>query len=75
MEFESLERIPYQVGTAMLDNSDGKIVKTTGSLSKDDGKGVCAHIYKILQDTSGCLGDEPFKRYVSSRRQTKLLLY
>ena len=62
MDFESLERIPYQTGTAMLDNVDGKVVRTTGSLSNDDGKVVCAQVYKILQDTSCCLGDEPFKR-------------
>ena len=63
MEFESLERIPDQIGTAMLDNGDGKKVKATGSLDSDDGKVACAQIYKILQDTSACLGDEPFKRW------------
>jgi len=54
-----LERIPSQIGTAILD-SDGKVLKVTGDISQNQD--VCSTIYKILLDTSKCLDKEPMKR-------------
>jgi len=55
-----LEKIPSQIGTAVLDASDGNIVKSTGDLSNDSSP--CAHIYKILKDSAKVLAGEPMKR-------------
>lgn len=62
MDTIDLEQVPSQIGTATLDIDGGKIVKTTGDLATEDGKVACASIYRIMQDTAKCIGDEPLKR-------------
>eukprot|EP01032_Pedospumella_encystans_P003195 gene3195-3765_t len=59
METE-LEKIPAQIGTAVLDASDGRIVKSSGELYNENGQ--CQSIYRILKDTAKCLAGEPMKR-------------
>ena len=64
MEVE-LELVPNQCGTAILDAADGKMCKSTGDLSTsptDEGQMICSSIYRILLDTSKCLGNEPMRR-------------
>ncbi|KAJ1392196.1 hypothetical protein B484DRAFT_425539, partial [Ochromonadaceae sp. CCMP2298] len=55
-----LEKIQGQIGTAVLDAGNGKVVKSTGDLSNDASP--CAAIYKMLKDTAKCLSGEPLKR-------------
>ena len=58
-----LEAVPNQIGTAILQASDGKVLKSTGSLdNEEDGPAVCATIYKMLQDSAKCLAEEPMRR-------------
>lgn len=45
-----LESIPSQIGTAVLELLDGRIVRATGQiLDSEDGKAACGTLYKILQ--------------------------
>jgi hypothetical protein len=58
-----LESVPKQIGTAILAAADGKVLKATGALDNDeDGAATCSTIYKMLQDSAKCLGDEPLRR-------------
>jgi len=58
-----LEAVPNQIGTAILQSSDGKILKSTGSLdNEDEGVSSCATIFKMLQDSAKCLAEEPMRR-------------
>ena len=61
-----LESIPKQIGTAILESKDGKIVKTTGGLSNGDSAAICANIYQMLCDSSVCLAEEPLRRLIVS---------
>ena len=58
-----LEAVPSQIGTAILQASDGKVLKSTGALdNEDDGPATCVTIYKMLQDSAKCLAEEPMRR-------------
>ena len=57
-----LTQVRDQTGTATLDASDGKVAVATGDLSGEEGQTRCATIFRMLQDTSKCLGDEPMRR-------------
>ena len=63
MEEVDLTQVQGQIGSATLDaTDDGKIIKATGELLGVDGKIVCTTIFRMLQDTSKCLGNEPMRR-------------
>ena len=57
-----LTQIQGQLGTAILDVTDGKIVKATGQLDGDEGQNACTTLYRMLQDTAKCLDKEPMRR-------------
>jgi len=58
-----LELVPNQIGTAILDMTDGKVLRSTGDLSSgEEGRANCASVYRMLLDTSKCLGSEPMRR-------------
>ena len=58
-----LEAVPNQIGTAVLGSTDGKVLKATGALdNEDDGAAACVAVYKMLLDSTKCLGDEPMRR-------------
>ena len=57
-----LESVPSQIGTAILDVSDGKILRSSGDLASEEATTVCASIFRLLLDTSKCLGSEPMRR-------------
>lgn len=57
-----LTQVQGQIGTATIDSVDGKIIKATGELENDEGANACATIFRMLQDTAKCLGNEPMRR-------------
>ena len=65
MDNETLEHVPFQIGTAVL-AADGAVVKATGDLETEEGRQTCGTIFRMIIDTSKCLGHEPMRRIVVS---------
>ncbi len=59
-----LEQVPNQCGTAILEAADGRVCKATGDFLAlaSEGQIICSSIYRMLMDTSKCLGNEPMRR-------------
>ena len=57
-----LTQVQGQVGTATLDVSDGKVLRSTGELEGEVGRKAAATIFGMLQDTAKCLRNEPMRR-------------
>ena len=57
-----LTQVQGQTGTATLDVSSGGVLRATGDLLGDEGKRACAAVFRMLQDTSKCLRNEPMRR-------------
>ena len=60
-----LEHVPFQIGTAVLAH-DGSVIKATGDLTTEEGRRNLETLYKIIIDTSKCIGHEPMRRIAIS---------
>ena len=61
-----LTTVRGQIGTAVLDAQDGKVLRSSGELEGEAGVKAAATVFRLLQDMAKCLRNEPMRRLTIS---------